>query len=190
MGTEQGEAGAPEREPLGLPWPPVMRDRAMLRPWGASDHDPRALASAWAEPDIARWCKVPDEHDEAAAKRWIAGEGMRRDAGQALDLVIAEPGRAEVVLGEVGLVVVEPEKHWAEVGFWLFPGARGAGRASAAVEGFADWVIHELPIARLFARVSPENPAAGRVVERAGFTMAGTLPDDTNVWVLDRPDPY
>jgi RimJ/RimL family protein N-acetyltransferase len=190
MGTEQAEPISVPIEPFGLPWPPLIRDRSTLRPWGASDHDARALASAWAEPDIARWCKVPADHDEAAAARWIATEGERRDAGLALDLVIAEPGRTEVVLGEVGLVVVEPEKRWAELGFWLFPGARGAGRASSAVTGFADWVLATLTIDRLFARVSAENPAAGRVVERAGFTLAGTLPDETLVWVLDRPDPY
>ena len=40
---------------------------------------------------------------------------------------------------------------------------------------------------RLFARTSPDNPAAGRVAQAAGMTEAGALDTGTQVWIRDRP---
>lgn len=184
----------PESDPnkpraFAIPWPPLYRGKVALRPWGASPKDPEFLAAAWADPEIARWTKVPDDHGREAAKRWIEGEGVRRDSGLALDLAITEAGSPEVVFGEVGLVLVEQDRRWAEIGYWLFPGVRGSGIGAAAVDAFADWVIAEQDIKRVFARINPANPASERVVEKAGFTMAGEMPDGTRVWALDAPPP-
>lgn len=172
---------------LALPWPPLVDgpNQVSLRPWGAAPSDAATLARAWVDPDIARWTAVPEAHDVAAAARWIAGDEAKRASGRALDLVIAEFGGSDVVHGEVGLVVVEPERGWAEVGYWLLPEARGAGRASIAVGLFAQWALHALPITRLFARTDPANPAAAAVVERAGFTSVGTIDDGPHVWARD-----
>ncbi len=180
------EDAPPARAPIPLPWPPIIREKAALRPWGATPADAGALASAWADPDIARWCAVPAARGEDDAARWISGEGARRDSGLAMDLAITQPGESETVLGEVGFVVVEPQQGWAEIGFWVAPSARGEGRASSAVDAFADWVLADLPITRLFARVSKDNPASSVVAQRAHFERAGELPDGTLVWVLDR----
>lgn len=182
-----GEDPAPPRPALSLPWPPLIHTEAgfSLRPWGASPTDAEALAAAWSDPDVQRWTKVPEPRGAEAASRWIAGEEARRASGTAVDLVIAELGAPEHVLGEVGLVVVEPERGWAEVGYWLLPDARGSGRATAALRGFADWALRDLPVSRLIARTHQDNPPSAEVAERAGFSAAGTLDDGTQVWVLD-----
>ncbi|MCU1452789.1 MAG: ydaF 2 [Acidimicrobiales bacterium] len=165
----------------------VDEDRGVeLRAWNATPGDVHALVSAWAEPAVRRWCLVPDTVDAQAAARWIDGGRSRLDAGRAVDLVVVEPGRPHEPLGEVGLAVVEVERGWAELGYWLALHARGVGRATAAVQLFSTWALRELPITRLFAQVDPENPAAGAVVERAGYTVAGTAADGRQVWVRDR----
>ncbi len=156
-----------------------------LRPWGAGDGDAAALTAAWHDPEVVRWTAVPDEREETDAARWIAGEGARRDAGLGIDLVIADPQALDVVLGEVGLVVVEPERRWAEVGYWLAPTARSGGRAVAALRLFTHWVLHDLPVDRLFARTDAANPVAGAVAQRAGYELAGDLADGVRVWVRD-----
>lgn len=173
--------------PFTLPWPPLRQAEpsVALRPWGANLTDPAVLAEAWADAEITRWTKVPQDATAEAASRWIDGEAARRDAGRALDLVITPLGEPETIVGEVGLVLVEAEKRWAEVGYWLLPAWRGSGRAATAVELFSDWVLREQPVARLFARVQGENPASGAVAERAGYERAGDLPDGTVVWVRD-----
>ena len=91
------------------------------------------------------------------------------------------------ILGEVGLVMVEPEERWAELGFWLHRDARGSGRAAAAALLFADWALRELPIDRLFARTHADNPRAGKVATAAGLTRAGALETGTLVWIRDQP---
>lgn len=175
--------------PLALPWPPLLRHEpsVALRPWGATPTDADTLVAAWSDPDIVRWTTVPDARSRDDAVRWVAGERARRDQGVALDLAVTEVGATEVVLGEVGLVLAEAERRWAEVGYWLFPPWRGAGRAAAALDLFTEWVLRDLPIDRLFARTHADNPRAGAVAERAGYERAGELPAGIEVWVRDAP---
>ena len=82
--------------------------------------------------------------------------------------------------------MVEAEKRWAEVGYWVMAEHRGRGLATVSVALFTEWALRDLPISRLFARTSPENPASGLVVERAGYTRAGQLEDGTVVWMCDQ----
>ncbi len=158
-----------------------------LRPWGASSGDAATLVAAWSEPDIARWTTVPDARTVNDAERWVAGEGTRRDQGVALDLAVTEAGAPDAVIGEVGLVLVEADRRWAEVGYWLLPAWRGSGRAGVALTLFTDWVLSDLPIRRLFARTHVDNGRAGAVAQRAGYEPAGELADGLVVWVRDAP---
>lgn len=123
----------------------------------------------------------------ADAEQWVAAEGARRDSGMALDLAVTEAGAPDEVIGEVGLVLVEVDRRWAEVGYWLFPAWRGSGRATVALGLFTDWVLSELPIRRLFARTRVDNAPAGAVAQRAGYEAAGELPDGIQLWVRDAP---
>ncbi len=171
-----------------LPWPPLadVATQIGLRPWGAGEHDAAALAAAWSDPEIARWTAVPEDPTEETARRWIRGEESRRASGLAMDMVIGRLDEPRVIHGEVGLVMVESTKRWAELGYWVAPDARGTGKASAAARVFAEWALRELPVERLIARTQPDNPAAGKVAEAAGLTRAGELETGTEVWVRDR----
>ncbi len=182
---EQAPPPPPPTPPFSLPWPPLLRGQVALRPWGATPKDPEYLAAAWATADIAKFCRAPDDRSREAAGRWIDRESHRRDQGSAVDLCIFEVGQPEVIFGEVGLVLAEPARRWAELGFWLFPGVRGAGRATAAVGVFSDWALSLQGINRLFARIHPDNPRSGSVVERCGYQRVGELADGTVVWALD-----
>lgn len=174
--------------PLHLPFPPLLRpDQGVaLRPWGSDPRDPATLARAWGDPEVERWTQVPEERTEADAARWIAGESRRRDLGLGVDLVVTVPGDPGAVVGEVGLALVEQERRWAEVGYWVLPERRGRGLATAALSLFTHWVLTELPIERLFARTDPGNAASLRVAAGAGYERAGDLADGTVVWVRDR----
>ncbi|MGI8756786.1 MAG: GNAT family N-acetyltransferase, partial [Acidimicrobiales bacterium] len=158
--VEAETAPAPPPPALPLPWPPLLAPECGvgLRPWGAAGGDARSLAAAWADPEVARWNRVPADHGEAAAAAWIAGEAERRDRGLAVDLVVTEPGQPDGVLGEVGFAMVDQERRWGEVGYWITAPARGRGMASGALTMFSHWVLGDLPVARLIARTSQANP--------------------------------
>ncbi|MGI8710773.1 MAG: GNAT family N-acetyltransferase, partial [Acidimicrobiales bacterium] len=145
-----GRQRSPSSLAFALPWPPLVdAERGIgLRPWGAADADAAALAAAWADPEVARRNQVPGRHDEAAAAAWIAGEAQRRSRGLAVDLVVFESGRPDLVVGEVGLVMVDRLRRWGEVGYWTVASARGHGLATAAVALFSRWALAELSVAR------------------------------------------
>jgi RimJ/RimL family protein N-acetyltransferase len=183
------------RPPLSLPWPPlrttprVTLPNVALRPWGDGPEDAASLATAWSDPEVLRWTEVPEARSAADAARWVAGEEARRERGLGLDLVIVDPASPEVVQGEVGMVVVEAERRWAEIGYWLLPQWRGHGRSATALGLFSDWALAELPVARLFVRTHAENPASAEVAQRSGYWYAGDLAERIGVWVRDAEGP-
>lgn len=171
--TPAGTAGPA----LPLPDPPLVDAELSLRPWQAADAP--ALAAAWVDPEIVRWTGVPPVHDEAAALRWIEGEGLRRQRGLALDLVLVVD---DEVVGEVGLSGFDSATHEADVGWWVAEGRRGSGLATRAVRLVADWALAELCTEHLVATCDPANPASGAVARRCGFTGPLPGPDGAEVW--------
>ena len=149
---------------LPLPDPPLTDGVVRLRPW--SVHDVDALVDAWADEEIQRWTRVPAQRGEADALRWIAAEGLRRERGLALDLVISPSDEADAtVLGEVGMVPLAGGPSRAELGWWVGAPHRRRHVATRAVGLFADWLRDELAFTDLFAEVDPENPASVWVAE-------------------------
>lgn len=186
-GIDDDDANPTPTPPFPLPFPPLHASGIGLRPWGFGSGDVDALVQAWADPAIARGSRVPDDPGPDVAARWIAGEDQRRRSGQAVDLVITAFGQPEGVLGEVGLVLVEAERRWAEVGYWVAAEHRGAGRAAVALRLLSDWAFTDLDVHRLFARTDAANPAAARVAANAGYDQAGVLDGNVEVWVRDAP---
>ena len=141
----------------------------VLRPWAPADAG--ALATAWADPDIAHWTAVPADRSESAAAAWIAGWDVRRRRGLSLDLVVAAVADEAAVLGEVGAAFVTRPP---QVGWWVLPGARGRGLATRAVRLFCDQLLAAGAAPELVADVDPANPASRAVAVGAGFTPTAT----------------
>jgi RimJ/RimL family protein N-acetyltransferase len=168
--------------PLPLPDPPLDDGFVSLRAWQPADA--RALAAAWADPDVVRWTGVPDgDRSVERAARWIAGEADRRQRGLALDLVVTA---GDEVVGEVGIARVDTGRRVAEAGWWLTAPARGRGLAGRAVGLFAAWAVTELCVDQLYARLDPANPASAGVAARAGFERRGLGEDGLEVWATAR----
>ena len=166
--------------PFPLPLPdPVLADGDLhLRPWEPADAP--VLAEAWADEEIARWTGVPEDHDEAAAARWIAGDQQRRERGLSLDLVAIVD---DVIVGEVGLSDIDPTARTAEIGWWVVGHRRGRGLATRAAALLAEWAVSELSIDTVVARCRRDNPASAGVARAAGFRPAGA-DGDTEAWSL------
>jgi RimJ/RimL family protein N-acetyltransferase len=123
------------------------------------------------------------EQDEVAA-RWIpelpAADGVgvvefyeecRREGGL-LHLVIADR-RSDAYLGE--MMLAPGEHRVGEVGCCLAPAGRGRGIATEALLLLTDWSLSALGLVRVQAFIAPENTAALRLAERAGFEREGLL---------------
>jgi RimJ/RimL family protein N-acetyltransferase len=149
---------------LPLPDPELADDLVRLRPW--SVHDVDALVAAWADEEIQKWTRVPEQRGANDALRWIAAEHLRRDRALALDLVISPANRSDdTVLGEVGMVPLAGGPSRAELGWWVAAPHRRQGVATRGVGLLARWLRAELAFTDLFAEVDPENPASVWVAE-------------------------
>ena len=67
------------------------------------------------------------------------------------------------------------EHRVGELGCGVVRAARGRGIATEALRLLSDWALDTLGLGRLEVFVAPQNPAALRLAERAGFRREGVL---------------
>jgi RimJ/RimL family protein N-acetyltransferase len=169
----------------------------ILRPWLAEDAD--TVFEACQDPVLQRWTRVPRPYLREHAEGFTAGalDAWARGDAAPLGVFDAATGR---MLGAHGLVKIDREEGWAEVGYWTAPWARGRGVATTATRAVARWVLG--PGApggphgalgdgprRLIWRAEVGNHASRLVAERAGFLVEGiqrrSLPRPGEVTMVD-----
>ena len=143
-----------------------------LRPWRKGD-----------DVSIARYA---DNQKIAANLRDVfPWPYSRQDAVDFVEGCIQNEGRGQLcraivldgeAVGSIGLFLgADVYRRSAELGYWLGEPFWGQGVMTAAVaamcrEGFAAW-----DIVRIHAEPFARNAASRRVLEKAGFTLEGTL---------------
>ena len=140
-----------------------------LRPWRDDDAD--ALLAAQQDPDIRQWAGgrgVDSREDAVALLRRLTGSEDRASWA----VVDAATG---TLLGSVSVHSIDGYQAGAQVGYWTAPDARGRGVASVALDAACRWVFGALSVERVELCHAVENPASGRVAEKAGFTYEGHL---------------
>ena len=88
-------------------------------------------------------------------------------------LVVADAD-AGVIFGGGTLHHLDSKRSVIEVGYWLFPRARGRGIATKVARTLAEYAF-TLGIQRVAAYVEVGNVSSERVLERAGFTREGII---------------
>jgi RimJ/RimL family protein N-acetyltransferase len=91
-----------------------------------------------------------------------------------------DPVRDEVLPGAT-LHHLDAERAIVEIGYWLFPSARGRGVATRIARLLAEHAF-VLGVLRVEAYVNVGNAASDRVPERAGYAREGVVRS------LPRPD--
>ena len=151
-------------EPVEIEAGPVR-----LRPWRDDDAD--AVWAALQDPEIRLWNGggVRSREDAAALVRG------RTDWSSGTHASWAVVDGTDAVLGSVSVHSIDRTQADAEIGYWTAPAARGRGVAAAAVDAACRWAFGTLPVERIELCHAVENPASGRVAEKAGFTYEGHL---------------
>jgi RimJ/RimL family protein N-acetyltransferase len=152
-------------EPFELPAGPLL-----LRPWREDD-----AAATWAalhDRGILLW------NSSGAPTRETVARFLRSRAdwsgGDHASWAVVDAATGEL-LGSVSLHSIDREQGDAEIGYWTVAAARGRGVASRAVDAVCRWAFGALPIDRIELCHAVDNPASGRVAEKAGFTLEGRL---------------
>lgn len=132
-----------------------------LRRWLPGDA-PALIAAVAAAPDLVR--QVPTMNDEAQARAWIATlEGQW----------VFALCRDDEPVGQVAVTGYDERHGTAWFSYWSAAHIRGTGAMSRAAATVADWALRTAGVRRLELGHRTNNPASGRVAERAGFVPEG-----------------
>ena len=94
-------------------------------------------------------------------------------SGRLAPLLVADAENGEL-LGGGTLHHLDAERRIIEIGYWLFPKARGRGIATIVARALAEHAF-ALGVQRVAAYVNVGNLDSERVLERAGFTREGVI---------------
>ncbi|WP_245817431.1 GNAT family N-acetyltransferase [Geodermatophilus saharensis] len=157
--------------PDALPAPPeVPAGPVLLRPWRPGDAP--AVRVALTDPATDLFSNPGRVATDEDAAEWVARRAGRSATTAAWAVVDAATGE---LVGSVALHAVDPVQGDAAVGYWTVPAARGRGVAPRAVDAAVRWAFATLSVDRVELVHAAENPASGRVAEKAGFTLEGRL---------------
>ncbi len=147
-------------------------DGFRLRAWRSGD-----------EPDLVRYAnnrkiwrnltdRFPSPYTPADAQEWV--RLCESSASRDLALAIEIEGNA---IGGIGIAPKDDlQIKVAEIGYWLGEPFWGRGIATAAVRLMTDHAFASLDLVRMFGIVLEWNPASGRVLEKAGYTLEARQP--------------
>ena len=80
------------------------------------------------------------------------------------------------VIGGIGLGQGEDvHRFTAEMGFWLAEPYWGKGIMTDAVKSFTKFAFERCKLQRIYAEPYTTNPASARVLEKAGYSLEGTM---------------
>ena len=148
------------------PDPPLSDGTVTLRASVADDLP--AIDAGIHDVDVVRWIGPP----EGTAAEVLALNERRWASGSPTLSICDADGRC---VGLIWINVRELDRTTGSVGYWLLPGARRRGIATAAVRLISRWATRELGITRLRLTTEPANGRSRRVAERSGFRQTAVL---------------
>ncbi len=155
---------------LSIPDEGITDGAVLLRAIAPGDID--AVAPAFRDPEIREAGNLPDfGREELLAS--IPHLPALAASGRLMPLAAVDAKSGEIV-GGVTLHHLDAERAIAEIGYWLFPHARGRGFATRTARLLAEHAF-SLGVERVAAYVNVGNTASDRVLERAGFTREGVV---------------
>jgi len=141
----------------------------------------RLVLRAPGAQDVTRIAALANDHDIARmTKRMAHPFGVDDAESFVLAVAAQDPARAATFviehedLGPVGVIgLFEGDDRVPEAGYWIGREFWGRGLATEALEGALVWASRKWKRRALVAGHFSDNPASGRVLEKAGFLYTG-----------------
>jgi RimJ/RimL family protein N-acetyltransferase len=160
-----------EPEPrLAIPPEELRAGEVILRLPRLEDVD--ALLPAFTDPELREPANLP-AFDRDALLASLSEVPTLVETGRLLPLAAVDAKTNEVVGGGT-LHHLDPERRIIEIGYFVFPPARGRGIATTIARLLAEHAF-SFGVVRVAAYVNVGNIASERVLERAGFTREGVV---------------
>ena len=148
----------------------ILDGQFMIREW--CEDDAACLVKYANNPKIALNLRdaFPYPYGLEDAKTFL-GLAMKMDPKTYLAIATRDEA-----IGSIGMTFGQDvHRYTAEMGYWLAESFWGRGIITAAVKAFTKWAFDSFELNRIFAEPYTTNPASARVLEKAGFTLEGTL---------------
>ncbi|MEV7866818.1 GNAT family N-acetyltransferase [Streptomyces sp. NPDC088124] len=155
-----------------------------LRAWRTGDE--ATLVRGLTDPEFLRWnsplvhvtteaeaSRLIQRREDGWARGTMANFCVTEDAGEDAD------GRDGVILGHVGLGVLDLRLRVGRVGYWVLPEARGRGVAGRALDLCGRWAFEQAGVHRIELGHAVGHAASCRIAERGGYRGEGILRDAT-----------
>lgn len=168
----------------------IETPRTILRHLEDSDLD--AFASLTGDPDSMQYMGDGQPLTREVTQKWVeTSRNAYGTRGYGCMAVIDKASGAFIgFAGYVGSESVTPPDE-GEFIYALVPAARGRGLATEIAAALVDYGFTSLGFKRILLTVDPRNTASIHVIEKAGFTLVETKPDEhgmeTRFYWRERP---
>ncbi|MBR6186562.1 MAG: GNAT family N-acetyltransferase [Clostridia bacterium] len=151
----------------------IQTARLLLRPYTEMDAD--AIYYGWAsDPLVTRFLTWPTHKNADVTKAVLSDWLSRYENGDYFNWAIARKDTGEVI-GNIAVVNLEEAAQAAEVGYCLGRAYWGQGVMTEALRAVIDYLFDEAGLNRVAAYHDVNNPASGRVMEKAGMRREGVF---------------
>jgi RimJ/RimL family protein N-acetyltransferase len=123
---------------------------------------------------------IPHPYGNGVAESWIASHDALRAQGSRVTFAVVR--RSDDVLVGAITLTLHPERHRAELGYWIGRPYWGNGFATEAARAIVAYGFAALGLHRVHASHLARNPASGRVMQKIGMTREGTLRSHVRKW--------
>ncbi|NOK62621.1 MAG: Protein N-acetyltransferase, RimJ/RimL family [Chloroflexi bacterium AL-W] len=152
--------------------PTLETTRLILRPFDLTDAPTvQRLAGDAAVADTT--LNIPHPYHDGTAAQWIGThqQAFAKTIGVIFAIVLRETNE---LCGSISLGITK-QHHRAEMGYWLGVPYWNRGYITEAARALLDYGFNELQLHRINAHHLTRNPASGRVMQKIGMTLEGTL---------------
>ena len=162
---------------MPLATPTLRTARLVLRP--VEDTDADALVALHSDAHVLRYWDAPPwrEDDRDSAARFVARSRQLAEDGTGARLVVERAGDGSF-LGWCSLSRWNADFRSASLGYCFTADAWGHGFATESGRSLLTWAFDALDLHRVQAEADTRNAASGRVLEKLGFVLEGTLRED------------
>ena len=135
--------------------------------------DAQAMFDNWAsDPEVTKTLMWDTHTSPEHTRRLLAGWIKSYDSGRFYHWVIEKEGQP---IGDIALVSWSPVRLDGEIGYCLAKKYWNQGLMTEALQAVMRFLFEEVGFRRLILRHAMNNPASGRVMEKAGLRYEGRL---------------
>ncbi|MBN2444004.1 MAG: GNAT family N-acetyltransferase [Spirochaetales bacterium] len=153
--------------------------RLILRPFTVDD---AALVQKFAgDFSVAdTTLNIPYPYEDGIAEEWISTHQDKYESGELINYAITLKPQNDII-GAIGLTVTK-EFNRAELGYWIGKPYWNQGYCTEASIALIDYAFKNHNLHKITANHFSRNPASGKVMQKTGMKLEGTLREHVKKW--------